>query len=277
MPSSAVHSLADEAGPFTFEEGRARALIATAVDRFRAEADNPGGAASQETSALDPAWNPADMSARDLLTAQALIDEAGTAGAFGTPGTGWSIELDLVYSAHGSVYQWRVTLPGEIPCSVASPQWQDTRSLGTGGTGADGALRLLRAAVTAANALCAAWRRQPAEVWLLRHADKHGDDITAHASRESALGALAQACTSRLDSLPRTDGAPATPNLLGDADAVAAYFPRPDGTESYRIWSTPVKDSTCGVGNSTAGQAADPLPCRPHGIRFEPGQKGTSS
>ena len=246
MQTSAVHGPADGAGPFTFEEGLARAFTARAVGRFRAEADSPGGAGSQETAALDPAWNPAGMDAWDLLTAQTLIDEAGTAGVFGTPGTGWSIELDLVYSIHGSVYQWRVTLPGETPCSLASPQWQDARGLGTGSTGADAALDLLRAASVAASALYAAWRRHPAAVWLLQHVDKHGDDITAHASRESALGALAQTCRSRWDSLPLDDGTPLTAGLLDDADAVAAYFARPCGTESYRIWSTPVEDSTTG-------------------------------
>src|ERR1700733_13275734 len=109
MSSSTVHSPADEAGPFTFDEGLARAFIARAVDRFPAETggetDSPGGAGNWESTALHPAWNPADMSAWDLLTAQTLIDEAGTGGVFGTPGTGWSIELDLVYSIHGSVHQ----------------------------------------------------------------------------------------------------------------------------------------------------------------------------
>jgi DNA processing protein len=81
----------------------------------------------------------------------------------------------------------------------------------------------------------------PAEVWVLRHEDTHGDAISVHASEEAALAALASTCRSCWDNAADADGVPSTGTELDDATAVAIYFEQRHGIESYRIWGCAVE------------------------------------
>jgi DNA protecting protein DprA len=83
--------------------------------------------------------------------------------------------------------------------------------------------------------------RTPAEVWILRHDDPHGDDISVHASEKTALEALAQTCRSRWDNVLCGDGVPPTGDDLDDATAVGIYFGQRRGIESYQIYSCDIE------------------------------------
>jgi DNA processing protein len=83
--------------------------------------------------------------------------------------------------------------------------------------------------------------RTPAEVWILRHDDPHGDDISVHASEKAALGALAQTCRSRWDNVLCGDGVPPAGDDLDDAIAVGIYFRQRHDIESYQIYSCDVE------------------------------------
>jgi hypothetical protein len=78
------------------------------------------------------------------------------------------------------------------------------------------------------------------EVWVLRHEDKHGDDISLHASRREGLGALAQTVRSRWDNITGNPGVPATGDSLDDNAAVEMYFRHRSGIESYALYSEEV-------------------------------------
>ncbi len=79
-----------------------------------------------------------------------------------------------------------------------------------------------------------------AEVWVLRHEDKHGDDISLHASRADGLGALAQTIRARWDNITGNPGVPATGDSLDDDAAVEMYFRHRSGIESYALYSEEV-------------------------------------
>ncbi len=79
-----------------------------------------------------------------------------------------------------------------------------------------------------------------AEVWVLRHDDKHGDDISLYASRALGLGALAQTVRSRWDNITGNPGVPATGDSLADEAAVEMYFRHRTGIESYSLYSEDV-------------------------------------
>jgi hypothetical protein len=79
-----------------------------------------------------------------------------------------------------------------------------------------------------------------AEVWVLRHEDKHGDDISLHASRAEGLGALAQTVRSRWDNITSNPGVPVTGDCLDDDAAVEMYFRHRSGIESYALYSEDV-------------------------------------
>jgi len=78
------------------------------------------------------------------------------------------------------------------------------------------------------------------EVWVLRHEDKHGDDISLHASRGEGLGGLAQTVRSRWDNITGNPGVPATGDSLDDNAAVEMYFRHRSGIESYALYSEEV-------------------------------------
>jgi hypothetical protein len=105
--------------------------------------------------ALSPACNPAIMDIWDMRTAESLVVEAVSAGVITCPADGWSFRPDFSYDDHGGLYLWRVTPPGEIPFSLAAPEWLDRPHLGYGMPRTAGALEVLREAVRAANALIA--------------------------------------------------------------------------------------------------------------------------
>src|SRR6266516_2248553 len=67
-----------------------------------------------------------------------------------------------------------------------------------------------------------------AEVWLLRHDDKHGDDISLYASRALGLGALAQTVRSRWDNITGNPGVPATGDSLADEASRRDVLQAPD-------------------------------------------------
>lgn len=79
------------------------------------------------------------------------------------------------------------------------------------------------------------------EVWVLRHEDKHGDDISLHASRADGLGALAQTVRSRWDNIMGNPGVPATGDSLDDNAAVEMYFLHRSGIENYALYSEEVQ------------------------------------
>lgn len=79
-----------------------------------------------------------------------------------------------------------------------------------------------------------------AEVWVLQHEDKHGDDISLHASGREGLGALAQTVRSRWDNITGNPGVPATGDSLDDNAAVEMYFRHRSGIESYALYSEEV-------------------------------------
>ena len=81
---------------------------------------------------------------------------------------------------------------------------------------------------------------RPAEVWVLRHEDQHGDDVSLHVSEQTGLGALAQTCRSRWDNAADEAGVPPTGDHLNDATAVKIYFARRRGIESYALYSDEV-------------------------------------
>lgn len=119
----------------------------------------------------------------------------------------------------------------------------------------------------------------PAEVWVLRHEDNHGDNVSVHASEEAALGALAFTCRSRWDNVLVADGVPPTGDELDDATAVAVYFGQRRGIESYQIWSCDVEGTRpCPALMPCAG-----LPCPPPPrvvgslLSGSPDQEGTGS
>lgn len=80
-----------------------------------------------------------------------------------------------------------------------------------------------------------------AEVWVLRHEDKHGDDISLHASRADGLGALAQTVRSRWDNITGNSGVPATGDSLDDNAAVEMYFRHRSSIESYALYGEEVQ------------------------------------
>lgn len=80
-----------------------------------------------------------------------------------------------------------------------------------------------------------------AEVWVLRHEDKHGDDISLHASNADGLGALAQTVRSRWDNITGNPGVPATGDSLDDDTAVEMYFRHRSGVESYALYGEEVQ------------------------------------
>lgn len=80
----------------------------------------------------------------------------------------------------------------------------------------------------------------PPEVWVLRHDDKHGDDVSLYASRADALGVLAQTVRSRWDNIIGEPGVPATGDALDDQAAAEMYFRHRSGSESYSIYSETV-------------------------------------
>jgi hypothetical protein len=80
-----------------------------------------------------------------------------------------------------------------------------------------------------------------ADVWVLRHEDKHGDDISLHASQADGLGALAQTVRSRWDNIMGNPGVPATGDSLDDNAAVEMYFRHRSGIESYALYSEEVQ------------------------------------
>lgn len=84
---------------------------------------------------------------------------------------------------------------------------------------------------------CLATARELA-VWLLRHWDRHGDDVTAYASEAGAMAALAESVRARWANITgRYDDVPASGNELPDRQAVDLYFDvRGEGTdEGYSI------------------------------------------
>jgi hypothetical protein len=99
----------------------------------------------------------------------------------------------------------------------------------------------------------------PAEIWVLRHDDKHGDDVSLHASHESALGALAQTVRSRWDNITGIPGVPATGDGLDDETAVATYFSRRSGLESYSLYSEGVNGIHAGTCPGGTGDLDDKL------------------
>jgi hypothetical protein len=93
---------------------------------------------------------------------------------------------------------------------------------------------------TGATSVPASPAEPAAEVWVLRHDDKHGDDMWLYASRTLALGALAQTVRSRWDNIVGDPGVPATGDALTDEAAVEIYFRHRTGIESYSIYSEQV-------------------------------------
>lgn len=83
--------------------------------------------------------------------------------------------------------------------------------------------------------------RSSTDVWVLRHEDKHGDDISLHASRADGLGALAQTVRSRWDNITGNPGVPAVGDFLDDDAAVEMYFRHRSGIESYALYSEEVQ------------------------------------
>jgi hypothetical protein len=81
---------------------------------------------------------------------------------------------------------------------------------------------------------------RPAEVWVLRHDDRHGDDVSLYASYSNGLGALAQTVRSRWDNITGEPGVPATGDALDDKTAVEMYFRHRSGSESYCLYSETV-------------------------------------
>jgi hypothetical protein len=81
---------------------------------------------------------------------------------------------------------------------------------------------------------------QPAEVWVVRHDDNHGDDVSLYATRTDGLGALAQTVRSRWDNITGEPGVPATGDALDDEAAVEMYFRHRSGSESYSLYSEAV-------------------------------------
>jgi hypothetical protein len=84
----------------------------------------------------------------------------------------------------------------------------------------------------------------PAQVWVLRHDDRHGDDVSLYASHGDGLGALAQTVRSRWDNIDDDPGVPATGDTLDDQAAVDMYFRHRSGSESYSLYSETVNGNS---------------------------------
>jgi len=83
-------------------------------------------------------------------------------------------------------------------------------------------------------------------VWVLRHEDKHGDDVSLYAGHDAGLGALAQTVRSRWDNITGNPGVPATPDALDDQAAADMYFIHRGGLESYWLY----EDTVSGIADT---------------------------
>lgn len=97
--------------------------------------------------------------------------------------------------------------------------------------------------------------QQPVQVWVLRHDDKHADDVSLHATRTGGLGALAQTVRSRWDNITGEPGVPPTGDALDDQTAVETYFRHRSGSESYSLYSETVDGTS--IGQDDPADAAD--------------------
>ncbi|MGH3403348.1 MAG: hypothetical protein ACRDRJ_12760, partial [Streptosporangiaceae bacterium] len=132
---------AEHAGPaarFGLDEHAARTFLGRARRRHAGilAAGQGGGAAPDESWALDPAWDLDAILSDEAGHVEDLVHEAGqVARAITCTSPQVSIALAIAgQPGEDWVYQWQVTLSGPAGFTICSPSWQDFRQLGWDGT-----------------------------------------------------------------------------------------------------------------------------------------------
>lgn len=94
-------------------------------------------------------------------------------------------------------------------------------------------------------------------VWVLRHEDKHGDDISFFCTRQAALAALCQVVDARWDNITDRPGVPPTSDGLTPEKAVEMYFLHSEGLESHAIYADTISGATdASVSSVESGEAS---------------------